>query len=448
MERVKIALLGLGTVGTGVWNIIRNNGGEIEHRTGCRIEIAKALVKDKYKPRSMELPGEVLTTDFDDILADEDIKIIVEVIGGIEPARRYIEKAIEHGRHVVTANKLLISRHGEELAAKAAAAGVSLRYEASVCGGIPIINTIRESLNADKIEEITGIVNGTTNYILSRMSGTGCGFKDALREAQARGFAEADPTSDVEGYDAVYKLRILTKLAYGVDVSEHKIYREGISGITAEDIAYAKELGYEIKLLAVSRNIGGALDVRVHPAMVPAWHSLARVQDAYNAVRIKGNAVGELLFYGKGAGELPTGSAVVNDILNIIKKGTAAVAAEETEAYIHKSNLKRTIDIQYVKFPYYLRLDIKSKTGAMQRIIKILSDNDIRIASMIKKEKHPKQNAVVFLSHEAVEYNMRNAVQQITCLTDAIEIGNLIRLESLGGGAESEYTAEKSRLYS
>ena len=424
MENVKIALLGCGTVGTGVWNILNSNTKEIKHRTGVDVDIAKVLVRDKFKRRSIPLPDQVITTDFNDILSDDDIQIVVEVMGGTEPAQEYIEKSIARGKHVVTANKLLLSKHGCSLYEKARERGVTLNYEASVCGGIPIIGAIRESLTANRIEEVAGIVNGTTNYILSRMSETGCSFEDALLEAQQKGYAEADPTSDVEGFDALYKLRIISNLAYGVDIDESLIHREGITRITREDISYSKELGYEIKLMAVSKRIENSVDMRVHPALIPFSNPLAKVSDSFNGVCVKGNAVGELFFTGRGAGELPTGSAVVGDILHIIRnRPSNGLGIADTSASPLKS-----IDIKQIEFCYYLRLKICAQQDTVKNILQAFEQNSVPIAFFSKKRRCNDGFTVVLTTHRVKEYNLQNLVCSLKSLSVVKELGSLIRI--------------------
>jgi homoserine dehydrogenase len=319
MKNIKIALLGLGTVGTGVWKIIRANGKSIEEKTGCRLEITKILIKNPEKRRAVELPEGILTVDYNSIASDPDIDIIVEVIGGIEPAKDFILRALQGGKQVVTANKALLAQHGDEIFEAAERCKRLIRFEASVCGGIPIINVLQESLLSNEIEEITGILNGTTNYILTKMTEEGSDYREALREAQSRGYAEADPSSDVEGYDAAYKLAILSYLAFGIKPDVKGIQREGISRLTRQDILAAKERGLCIKLIANAQKTKGEYRLGVYPKLIPLNHPLAGVSGVNNAVLIKGNAVQELMFCGQGAGEMPTGSAVVSDIIALAR---------------------------------------------------------------------------------------------------------------------------------
>ncbi len=319
MTKVKIALLGLGTVGTGAWKIIRDNGHSIEGKAGCHLEVVKILVKNLYKKRAVELPEGILTIDYDSIVNDPDIDIIVEVIGGIVPARDYILRALQAGKQVVTANKAVLAQYGNEIFAAAESYKRTIKYEASVCGGIPIINALQESLASNEIEEITGILNGTTNYILTKMGEEGQDYQGALKEAQRLGYAEADPSSDVEGHDAANKLAILAHLAFGVKLDVQGIKREGITGLTQRDIAAAKQAGFCIKLVASAKKINGEYRMGVCPEMISLKHPLAGVNGVNNAVIVKGNAVKELMFYGQGAGEMPTGSAVVSDIIALAR---------------------------------------------------------------------------------------------------------------------------------
>lgn len=319
MRKVRIALLGLGTVGTGVWKILRDNRGIIEEKAGCRFEVVKVLVKNPDKKRAVDLPQGILTTDYDSIAADPSIDIVVEVIGGIEPARDYILRALKAGKQVVTANKAVLAQYGSEIFAAAEANRRTIKFEASVCGGIPIINVLQESLTSNEIEEITGILNGTTNYILTKMTEEGVEFETALKEAQALGYAEADPASDVEGYDAAYKLAILSNLAFGTKTEVQSILRQGITGVTQQDMLDARQKGCSIKLLATAKKVEGVLQLKVRPEAIPHSHPLAVVNGVNNAVLVKGNAVNELMFYGQGAGEMPTGSAVVSDIISLAR---------------------------------------------------------------------------------------------------------------------------------
>ena len=383
MKKVKIALLGLGNVGRGVWNILQMNGEEIMKRSGCQVEVAKILVRDPSKARAVKVPEELITTNFDEILNDDSIKIIVEVIGGIEPAREYILKSLNKKKHIVTANKMLLATYGDELFKKADEEEVMLNYEASVAGGIPIIQAINESLTANKIEKLYGIINGTTNFILSKMELEGSDFENVLKEAQEKGYAEADPTSDIEGFDAQYKLAILSSLAFGTKVKIDDVYREGITKITSKDIRYAKDFGLVIKLLAIAKETDGKLQLRVHPTMIPATHPLANVHDSFNAVFIKGNAVDDLMFYGRGAGDLPTGSAVVADIVSILRSDVDT----ENRLPVEKNNLwhKEIGEINDITSRYYIRTTVTDRPGVLGEITAIFGRHGVSLRSVIQR---------------------------------------------------------------
>lgn len=383
MKKVKIALLGLGNVGRGVWMILNSNKEEIMKRCGYEVEIAKVLVRDKNKPRGIEISDELVTTDFDEILKDSSIKIVVEVMGGMEPAREYMLRCMENKKHIVTANKMLLATGGDELFEKADENGIMFSYEASVAGGIPIIKGIDESLTANKIETLYGIVNGTTNYILSKMELEGADFDDVLKEAQEKGYAEADPTSDIEGYDAQYKLAILASLAFGSKIDVKNVYREGITKIEAVDMKYAKEFKMGIKLLAIAKETNGKVELRVHPTMIPKKHPLSNVYDSYNAVFIRGNAVGDLMFYGRGAGDLPTGSAVVSDIVSIVRNNVET----ENPNPVVKNNLweREILDMGSVESKFYIRATVLDESGVLGEITAILGKHNVSIRSVIQK---------------------------------------------------------------
>lgn len=430
MKKVKIALLGLGNVGRGVWMILNSNKEEIRKRSGYEIEVAKILVRDTKKDRGVVLPKEILTTDFNEILNDEDIKIVIEVMGEIEPARDYMLKAMDKKKHIVTANKMLLATGGDELFEKADSMGVMFHYEASVAGGIPIINGINESLTANKVEQLYGIVNGTTNYILSKMETEGLSFEDALDEATEKGYAEADPTSDIEGYDAQYKLAILSSLAFGTKIDVESVYREGITNIRAIDMEYAKEFKMVIKLLAIVKDVNGKLELRVHPTMIPQKHPLANVHDSFNAVFIKGNAVGDLMFYGRGAGDLPTGSAVVSDLISILRSNIDL----ENINLVVKNNLwdKKIRDITEVESKYYIRTTVEDKPGVLGEITAILGDRGVSLRSVIQRGvESPEHDKVtlVLVTHYTKEAKIIDAIDDIYELKTVKKIDNIIRIE-------------------
>lgn len=428
MAPVRIALLGLGSVGSGVWKLLREQPNFFSVNTGLEVEVAKVLVREPMKLRQISLPEAVLTTDFDDILGEERIQLVVELIGGIEPARTYVEKALISGKHVVTANKALIARHGAELQRLADQTGVFLRYEASVCGGIPIINVLKESLWAEKINSISGVINGTTNYILSRMSMDGVSYKAALEEAQAKGYAEADPTADVEGYDALYKLQILAKLAYGADVPEGDIHREGITAITAADIAYAKAHGHRIKLLAVSRRNQDTLELRVTPAMIPAAHGLAQVEDSQNAVTLHGEAVGELSFTGRGAGDMPTGSAVLADIAWIIRNRREC---RNTGPAANRKETTLFTQLESAPIPWYLRVELNSKGTGAEQLLELLKERRVKVLDRVEQPLPSGGLLVQLCTDSAWEKDVRQAMDTFQAVNQSVQAMNLIRIEIL-----------------
>ena len=428
MKKIKIALLGLGNVGRGVWMILNSNKEEIMKRCGYEVEVSKVLVRDKSKTRAVKVPDEIVTTDFNEILNDENIKIVIEVMGGIEPAREYMFKCMEKKKHIVTANKMLLAKGGDELFKKADEMGIMFQYEASVAGGIPIIKGIDESLTANKIETLYGIVNGTTNYILSKMELEGAAFDGVLKEAQEKGYAEADPTSDIESYDAQYKLAILASLAFGTKIDVANIYREGITKISAVDMKYASEFNMAIKLLAIAKEVEGRVELRVHPTMIPKKHPLANVYDSYNAVFIKGNAVGDLMFYGRGAGDLPTGSAVVSDIVSIVRNGVNT----ENENPVVKNNLwKREIKaMKDVESKYYVRATVLDEPGVLSEITTILGNHNVSLRSVIQKgEEEDGQVTIVLITHTTIEGELNAAINEIERLNGVNNIDNIIRIE-------------------
>ncbi|MDR5659151.1 homoserine dehydrogenase [Serpentinicella sp. ANB-PHB4] len=427
MKKVKIALLGFGTVGTGTWKIINENREDIIKHCGYDIEISKVLVKDTSKDRGLDISRDVFTNDIRDIINDSEIEIVVELMGGIDPAKAYIMGALNEKKHVVTANKALIATHGKEIIETAEQAGVKFLYEASVAGGIPIIHSIKESLTGNKIEEIIGIMNGTTNYILTKMAKEKVDFKTVLKEAQDLGYAEADPTADIEGYDAAHKLTILASLAYGHPVNFDNIYREGITKIDTIDIEYANEMGYVIKLLAIAKEKEGTMELRVHPTFISKNHPLAAVNDSFNAVFLKGNAVGELMFYGRGAGDLPTGSAVVGDIVSILKTRENPYIVKQ---FNRKNPIKRVKPMQETRCEYYVRLLAEDKSGVLGKVSSIFGQHGVSISSMIQKGERECPVSLVFVTHYTEEGNIQNAIEEIKSLSEVVEISNIIRLEN------------------
>lgn len=426
MKRIRIALLGLGNVGQGVWKILSTNHDEIMKRSGCEVEIARILIKDKDKKRGVEVPREILTTNPEDIFGDESIGIVVELIGGIDPAREFILKAMRSKKHVVTANKLLLAAAGEELFKTAEEEHIHFYYEASVGGGIPIIREINESLTANKILQIVGILNGTTNYILTKMSNEGADFLSALDEAREKGYAEADPTSDIEGFDPMYKLAIISSLSFGTRVTIDSIYREGITSITPVDIDYAKMFGYTVKLLAIGKDTGDGVELRVHPTMIPDKHPLANVNDCFNAIYIRGNAVGDLMLYGRGAGDLPTGSAVVGDIISVIRNNG------DQDICI---NLKNSQPLKNIKpaneciSQYYIRLNVVDRSGVLGEISTILGRNNVSILTVTQQVRDEKDVSLIFITHLSKEGDIQNSIRDIKELGCVNGIKSIIRID-------------------
>lgn len=423
METVKLGILGMGTVASGLVNIIGMNNTKIIEMLHKEVIISKVLVKNVGKKRVLNLPQEIYTTDAYEIINDKDIQIIVELIGGINPAYEYVKMAINNKKHVVTANKALIATHGEELEALAQKNGVRLMYEASVGGGVPIINTMTESIAVNEFNEIIGIVNGTTNYILTQMTERGLEFEQAVKEAQDLGFAEADPSSDVDGDDAVYKLSILSTIAFGQRINASDIPKEGITKISKEDINYAKELGYNIKLIASALKNENELDLRVHPALIPLDHPLSTVKNEFNALLLKGNAVGEIMLYGRGAGSLPTGSAVLGDVITIAKKIDIEVKISEDV-----KQAKYVISNKAFK-QYFIRFDVIDKPGVLGSIANIFGRNNISLASVVQRQKNGDTSSLVFITHEVERNNIDMALEEINKYENVLRMASIIIVE-------------------
>jgi len=423
---VKVGIIGFGTVGAGTVKVIFQNSGLIKKRTGLDIEIAKIADLDIKRDRGIRLPEGILTTDASEIIDDPGIDIVVELIGGIRPAKDFILRAIRNKKHVVTANKALLAEEGEEIFQEAKRNGVMLGFEASVAGGIPIIKVVREGLVANRFLSIYGIINGTSNYILTRMTAEGLSFKEALSEAQRLGYAEADPTLDVEGIDASHKLTILASLAFGIPLSYKSIYREGITGITPLDINFAKELGYRIKLLAIAKLADGELELRVHPTMVPEDYLISKVDGVFNAIYVEGDAVGPTLYYGRGAGDMPTGSAVVSDIVDIAKRLSSPEPARMAEAY-GDVILK---DMGEIVSMYYFRFTALDRPGVLSKISGILGEHNISIASVIQKGRRIGGAVpLVILTHMAMEKDVLKALSEIDRLSVVADRSFFLRVE-------------------
>jgi homoserine dehydrogenase len=416
-------VLGCGNVGAALVELVRGRADAIAARTGLRLEIAKVAVRSTTKERGVDLPEGVLTHDAAGLVVDPEIDVVVEVIGGIEPARELILAAVKAGKPVVTANKELLANVGAELFGAAEEAGVDLLFEAAVGGGIPVIRPLRESLAGEEIRRVMGIVNGTTNYILTRMTEGGVAYSDALSEAQSLGYAERDPTADVEGFDAAAKAAIIASIAFGSRVVAGDVYHEGISGITPTDVAYAAKMGYVLKLLAIAeRTASGALGVRVHPAMVPKSHPLAAVRDSFNAVFVEGDAVGELMFYGRGAGGFPTASAVLGDLVD------AAVNRHKGSHASIGALAKATISpIDEVESAYYLNLDVIDRPGVLAAVAGVFGEHGVSIRSM-EQEGLGGEARLVFITHLAREAAVQATLRDLNHLEAVDRITSVLRV--------------------
>jgi len=439
MKPINVGLLGIGTVGRGTWDVLTRNADEIQRRAGRAIRIS--VVADKALEHAKKIVGgrAEVTPDAFDVARSKDVEIVVELIGGYTVAKELVLEAIAHGKHVVTANKALLATHGNEIFAAAQKRGVMVAFEASVGGGIPIIKALREGLAANRIEWIAGIINGTSNFILSEMRDKGLAFEAALKDAQARGYAEADPTFDIEGVDAAHKLTILSALAFGIPMQFKSVYTEGISKLTKADIGYAEELGYRIKLLGITRRarsgITQGIELRVHPTLVPARRLIANVEGVMNAILVKGDAVGATLYYGAGAGAQPTASAVVADLVDVTRLITADPEHRVPHLAFQPDRLSSdpVLPIGEVETSYYLRMRVLDRPGVLADITRILADSAISIEAMVQKEPGEGESRVdiVMLTHLALEKNVELAMGKIERLSSVEGRVTRIRLESL-----------------
>ena len=432
---INVGLLGIGTVGGGTWEVLKRNADEIRRRAGRAIRITQ--VADKALERARKIVGRKarILADAHEVARAKDIDIVVELIGGTTVARDLVLEAIRHGKHVVTANKALLATHGNEIFAAAQKKGVMVAFEAAVAGGIPIIKALREGLAANRIEWIAGIINGTSNFILSAMRDKGLAFGAALADAQARGYAESDPTFDIEGVDAAHKLTILSALAFGIPMQFAKAYTEGISRLTQADIGYAEELGYRIKLLGITRRAQRGIELRVHPTLVPSRRLIANVEGVMNAILVKGDAVGPTLYYGAGAGSQPTASAVVADLVDVTRLITADPGHRVPHLAFQPDQLSDTpiLPMGEVETSCYLRLRVLDKPGVLARITRILADSRISIEALVQKEPPAgeKRADIVMLTHLALEKNVNAALARIERLPTVLGKVTRIRLESL-----------------
>jgi homoserine dehydrogenase len=422
---VRLGLLGCGTVGASLLELIDAEARDIEARTGLRLEVVRIAVRDTSKARAFAAPATLFTTDAAAIVTDPDIDIVVEVMGGVDPARALILEALKAGKPVVTANKELLAADGAEMFAAAETAGVDLLFEAAVAGGIPFVRPLRESLLGEPIQRVMGIVNGTTNYILTRMTEAGASYDDALAEAQALGFAEADPTADVEGYDAGAKIAIVASIAFGVQVTSADVHHEGITGLTAEDIAYATRKGHVVKLLAIAERAADRSDsisLRVHPVMLPSTHPLAAVRESFNAVFVQGGAVGDLMFYGRGAGGRPTASAVLGDVIDAglnMRKGSSASFGQLAPATL--------CPIDDLRSEYYINLDVVDRPGVLAAVAGAFGTHGVSISSM-EQEGLGDEARLIFVTHVARERDVRATLAELRELDAVRHVGSVIRV--------------------
>ena len=435
MREIGIGLLGVGTVGGGVLKIYAQHRADLEARAGCGLRIVAAVARDVALPRAgLEPMAWPLTADPNRVLADPAVSLVVEVIGGLEPARTYVLRAIEAGKHVVTANKALLATHGTELFEAARRRGVLLGFEAAVAGGVPIIGALRDGLAANRILSLYGIVNGTSNFILTKMTDEGRDFAEALREAQAAGYAEADPTLDIEGIDSAHKLQILASLAFRTQVDLKDIHTVGIARLEATEIAYARELGYRVKLLAIAKTTDGALEARVHPTLIPAGSPLAAVSGAFNAIFVTGDAAGDQMFYGRGAGQMPTASAVWSDAIEIARRIAHQHMTLAEDFPLGGERRLRMRQMSEVRSAYYLRAMVQDRPGVLSQVAGILGRHDISIATVIQKGR-ARAGAVpiVMMTHEALERNMAAALEEIDRLGVVALPTVLLRVEAPEG---------------
>jgi len=435
MSPIQVGLLGIGTVGGGTWDVLQRNAGEIRRRAGRAIRIARVADKDQKKARRLVGGNAKVSGNAWEVVRSPDIEIVVELIGGTGIAKALVLEAIRNGKHVVTANKALLAKHGNQIFAAAQKKGVMVAFEASVGGGIPIIKALREGLAANRIEWIAGIINGTSNFILSEMRDKGLPFATALADAQSRGYAEADPSVDIEGIDAAHKLTILSALAFGIPMQFRKAYTEGISTLTQEDIGYAEELGYRIKLLGITRRAKKGIELRVHPTLVPARRLIANVEGVMNGILVKGDAVGPTLYYGAGAGSMPTASAVVADLVDVTRLITADPGQRVPHLAFQPDRLAKDpiLPIGEVETSYYLRMRVLDRPGVLADITRILADSAISIEAMVQKQPGEGESRVdiVMLTHRALEKNVNRAMARIERLPTVVGRVTRIRLEEL-----------------
>ncbi|MBX9637945.1 homoserine dehydrogenase [Nitrosomonas oligotropha] len=430
MKPIQIGLLGIGTVGGGTYTVLKRNREEIARRAGREIIVTMIADKDLEKARALADSNVIVTGNAHEITTNPDIDIVVELIGGQTIAKDLILEALAHGKHVVTANKALLANHGTEIFAAARAKGVIIAFEAAVAGGIPIIKALREGLTANRITWIAGIINGTSNFILSEMREKGLSFEQVLAEAQKLGYAEADPTYDIEGIDAAHKITLMSAIAFGIPVQFSKVYTEGITKLTGEDIRYAEQLGYRIKLLGITKRVEKGIELRVHPTLIPVRRLIANVEGVMNAIVVKGDAVGATLYYGAGAGAEPTASSVIADLVDVTRLHTADPMYRVPPLSFQPDLLSDTpvIPMEEVETSYYLRIQVIDKPGVMAEITRIVAENNISISALLQKEAsdESEQVSVIMLTHLTVEKNINAAIARIEALP--VVTGKVFRL--------------------
>jgi len=435
MRPINVGLLGIGTVGGGTWDVLNRNADEIRRRAGRAIRISVVADKDLVRARKITKGKATVIADGFSLVKSKNIDIVVELIGGTTVAKQLVLDAIRHGKHVVTANKALLATHGNEIFAAAQKQGVMVAFEAAVAGGVPIIKALREGLTANRIEWIAGIINGTSNFILSEMREKGLPFAQVLKDAQKKGYAEADPTFDIEGIDAAHKLTILSAIAFGIPMQLKKAYTEGIARLTGQDIRYAEELGYRIKLLGITKRVKKGIELRVHPTLVPTKRLIANVEGVMNAILVKGDAVGPTLYYGAGAGSQPTASAVVADLVDVTRLITADPEHRVPHLAFQPDQLSdiRILSVAEIETSYYLRMRVADRPGVLADVTRILADSRISIDAMVQKEPGAGQRQVdiVMLTHRALEKNVNNALRKIEQLPTVVGAVTRIRLEEL-----------------
>ena len=424
---LNVGLIGLGTVGSQVADRMLSWGPQLSRRAGVELCLKRVLVRDLAKRRPIEISPDLLTTDASQILDDPSVEVLIEVAGGDEPMRSYIERAIQSGKHVITANKVVMAKHGPELLDLAAEKNVDVYFEAAVGGGIPLISAFRTDLQANRIERVSAVINGTTNYVLGRMASTGLAMSDAVREAQEAGYAEADPTDDIGGFDATYKLAIVASIAYEIKVRPGDIYREGIDGIEPVDFRYARELGYAIKLIAHTQRHPGRVEARVHPAMVPLDHPLARVEGAENAVFVEGDLVGQVLLVGQGAGGRPTASAVVGDLIDLARSIRRGVQSRPSFSFDDRIGV---IPIGEVKTRAYYRIRVDDRAGVLAAIGQVFAEEGVSISSFIQKDawSHDHTAELVVTTHPSLDSSLQKARERMAHLEPVHAVSSFLRV--------------------